>query len=787
MPIWTPSAVMPNKPAPAGRVELLAPAGERAAAYAAFAFGADAVYTGLPRFSARAEAVNLSSRELEEITTYAHSRARPKRVYVTLNTLIREEELPEVVRALALCEACGVDAVIVQDLGVARLVRRHFPSLKLHASTQLALHNLEGVQAAARLGFRRVTLARELTLDEIRSIARKAPVEIEIFLHGALCYSYSGLCLYSALLRQRSGNRGACAYPCRMVFHAMENKPPDFPHDGKKVSTRWKTGAPAAGGMVFSMKDLANGASIPELAAASVASLKIEGRKKSPLYVAAAVNYHRKLLDRSFQPGEQEEAARDLQTIFSRPWTPLYLKNRRQPGVVDPNITGHRGTPLGRVEHATRDYLQFRTHLPLEVHDGIQIDLPGEARPFGFAVEAITLHTGRRVFEAPADSLIEVPLPPQAPFLAKGTPLFLASSQAVKRRYRFDLPNPCDLRRRFPLQVVLRLSQTDLQAKATAKADGFSLEANATLFGPFEKAHRPQAVEQAVETAFSKLGDTPFTLCSLCLDCPDFFIPVSKLNALRRDLMDQLTARLQSAREAKTAGILSHLKSAAPEARQKSPAAAFLLKTDQPDVLLDAFPDGRIPRVTEVIVELGRASVEAIEALQHLLPDAIDFRLALPVITRSWNREALKAQIRHFLDRGQMLWEAANLSALDFLPRNGGIQWSADWPLYTLNTEAMAEGWEAGVRRFTLSPEDTLENIRRLVLASAAPFVWPVHRDPPLFISETCPQAAGGSCPGPAQCTLDMQTRTNKAGETVVSVNRGCRFYTLLERPMLLP
>ena len=359
--------------------ELLAPAGERAAAYAAFAFGADAVYTGLPRFSARAEAVNLAPRELEEIAVYAHALPRPRRVYVTLNTLIRDAELPDLVRTLGLCADCGVDAVIVQDFGVARLARRHFPALRLHASTQMALHNLEGVRAAARLGFRRVTLARELTLDELRSIAKQAPAEVEAFLHGALCYSYSGLCLYSALLRDRSGNRGACAYPCRDTFAPVS-------HAQATSDYIYKHGQ-YSGGLVFSMKDLAGGASIHDLAGAGVAALKIEGRKKSPLYVAAAVNYHRKLLDRAFKPGEQEQCAHDLRTIFSRPWTGLYLKSKANRDVIDPGATGHRGTPVGRVENSGRGFLQFRTALPLEVHDGLQVELPGETRPYGFAVE----------------------------------------------------------------------------------------------------------------------------------------------------------------------------------------------------------------------------------------------------------------------------------------------------------------------------------------------------------------------------------------------------------------
>ena len=199
--------------------------------------------------------------------------------------------------------------------------------------------------------------------------------------------------------------------------------------------------------------------SAERLVQAGVASLKIEGRKKSPLYVAAAVTYHRKLLDRSFKAGEQEQCAHDLRTIFSRPWTGLYLKSKANRDVIDPDATGHRGTPVGRVENAGRDFLQFRTHLPLEVHDGLQVELPGETRPFGFAVEEIVLSNGRRVFEAPANSLLQVPLPPEAPRISNGTELFLASSQGVKRRYRFDIPNPRDLRRRFKMDVRLALSE----------------------------------------------------------------------------------------------------------------------------------------------------------------------------------------------------------------------------------------------------------------------------------------------------------------------------------------
>ncbi|MCK5806639.1 MAG: U32 family peptidase, partial [Lentisphaeria bacterium] len=420
---------------------------------------------------------------------------------------------------------CGVDAIIAQDLGVARLARKHFPSLRLHASTQLAIHNLEGVRAAARLGFRRVTLARELTLDEIRSIAKQSPVPVEVFLHGALCYSYSGLCLYSALLRGRSGNRGSCAYPCRDTFCPSSSP----------------GAAPGGSGMVFSMKDLANGTSVPELLKAGVASFKIEGRKKSPLYVAAAVHYHRNLLDHTFKPGEQEACANDLRTIFSRPWTPLYLHSRTQLGVIDPDTTGHRGAPVGTVENAGRDFIQFTSMLPLQVHDGLQFELEGEPRPFGFAVEEIRLPNGRRVFEVPANTPVEVPLPSQAPHIPARTRLFLSSSQAVKQRYRFELPNPRELRRRRPIEVKLALSEDGVEASVSLQGTRTEpLTVTASLAGPFEEARNAEAMEASAQKAFAKLGDTPFELGSFETQGPALFIPVSQLNTLRREVTSSL-------------------------------------------------------------------------------------------------------------------------------------------------------------------------------------------------------------------------------------------------------
>ena len=239
---------------PSHTPELLAPAGAFETARAAFHAGADAVYAGLDAFSARAEAVNFSPDDMRALLALA--RRDGKRVYITFNTLIDDAQLPAAAAALDLLDELRPDGLIVQDLGIARLVRRHFPRLALHASTQLVAHNLEGVLALKELGFTRVVLARELPLEDIRTICRRSGVEIEVFVHGALCYSISGLCLFSALEKGRSGNRGRCAYCCRLGYREP---------DGTRT-------------LPFSMKDLRLDDRLAELKEAGVASLKIEGR-----------------------------------------------------------------------------------------------------------------------------------------------------------------------------------------------------------------------------------------------------------------------------------------------------------------------------------------------------------------------------------------------------------------------------------------------------------------------------------------------------------------------------
>ena len=384
--------------------ELLAPAGGFDAALAAFQYGADAIYLGLSRFSARADADNLTPDRLRLLLAYARSFCPPKRVYVTVNTLVEDAELAALIETLDALDALGPDGVIVQDLGVARLIRDHFPRLALHASTQMAVHNTEGAIALRELGFTRVVLARELTLDEIRRIVRDANVEIEIFVHGALCYSISGLCLFSSHMTGRSGNRGRCAYCCREAFTSTD---PELQTSDSRPA------------FPFSMRDLALAPLLDAVAATGVQSLKIEGRMKSPLYVACVTDFYRRKLDGTLTPDAERALVQDVQTIFSRPWTAFYAQGPDAPAVtvIDPVAIGHRGARIGTAEAVIRDrtgtrWLRFTSSRALEKHDGLQVELAAGGKPFGCAVNLLrTAGSTRPAVTLPAGSTMEVALP----------------------------------------------------------------------------------------------------------------------------------------------------------------------------------------------------------------------------------------------------------------------------------------------------------------------------------------------------------------------------------------
>jgi putative protease len=780
-------------------LELVAPAGDIESAYAAFHFGADAVYLGLKRFSARAEAVNLDLDQVDHLTAYARSLVPARRVYVALNTLVQNRELPALVETVGGLNEIGVDAIIVQDLGVYRLVHDHFPAIPVHASTQMAVHNVQGVRTLARLGFRRVVLARELTLDEIRACAAVDGIDVECFIHGALCYSYSGLCLFSSMILGRSGNRGQCAHVCRNSYVARPGAVGDLERGEEAARI----------GMPFSMKDLALPDRVDELAASGVAAFKIEGRRKSALYVAAATRLYRGLVDGGLPAKERATRLEDLRTVFSRPLTELSIDGVRRTGIADADTAGPRGAAVGVVESVVirvgqgGAYVRFKTSRRLELRDGLQIDLPELYKPFGFAVERLRLIPASRrgkprdVCEVPPGSVVEVGLPDEPPSIPPGATIYCSSSQEVKQRLRYEKPHSDQHRTRRRADFTIVLTPAGLSVVASfpgTSAAAKRTEVRYDLEGAYEPAKKPAQTQAAARTAFAKLGDTRFAPGEITVRNESArFVPVSVLNEARR----QTVALLEAALDEAASTAIQKAQAAAlppPYERDERGETLWSVKVERAESL-DAFEDEDLAPLSEVVLDVGAyCAAELVPAVERLAGrvGAERVRLALPAVTRSWDLPSLTRAIDDVFARGYRKWEAANLSAwslpgfegASFADTAEGVDLTTDWSIYVLNRLAAAQAIAMGATRFVLSPEDDIENIASLVGEFGRRATLIVYQDTPLFVSESCPRAnLTGTCDGePDSCGEPIEFAST-FGEKILTIARGCRTVTIAQKP----
>jgi putative protease len=397
---------------PARNMELLAPAGTIEAFEAAVESGADAIYIGAPAFNARALARHFSLAEVAAMIDHAH-RNRVK-VYLAMNSLMKEDEIGKAVEELAALEALKADALIVQDLGISYLARKFFPGLRLHASTLMGAHNSLNVRQFAEMGFKRVVLARETTLAEIGQIHKQCPVELEVFVHGALCFAYSGLCLFSSYLGGKSGLRGRCVQPCRRRYT----------WGGKGRSL----GSPA--GYLFSMNDLAGLELIPQLRQAGVSSLKIEGRMRSAQYVGSVVKAYRLALDNPATPAVLAEAKELLEQAMGRKASLGYFKKAQPTDIIAPQHSGNIGLFLGKVEKVTANRAQMTLKEPLRIGDRLRIHQEGSGERQSFTLKG--LWQGKMALDkAAAGSKVQLDLPPGAQW---GDSLYKVDSEERRRQ-----------------------------------------------------------------------------------------------------------------------------------------------------------------------------------------------------------------------------------------------------------------------------------------------------------------------------------------------------------------
>lgn len=759
--------------------ELLAPVGSREALVAAVQNGADAVYLGGKLFSARQYADNFDREELCDAIEYAH--VRDVRVYVTVNTLLADSEFAEAASYLKFLYEAGADAVIVQDLGVARIVSEVLPHLALHASTQMTVHNSAGVTALKEHGFSRVVLARELSLREISEIREKSGVELEVFVHGALCVCYSGQCLMSSMIGGRSGNRGRCAQPCRMEYSLVDEQGTqlvDPEHVGRHL---------------LSPMDLNMIRHIPELAGAGVASLKIEGRMKRPEYVAIVTGIYRSALDRYRQSPDDytvdERELKDLAQIFNRGFTTGYFFGKPGKDMMSYKRPNNRGLRLGRVSRTDRagGSVELDLEDDLRLGDGIEFWVTEGGRR-GVVVNHILVN-GRQVESVAAGQKAWVTAegkirPGDRVFKTHDVQLISHAEQSYSSARET---------KKIPLDFVVtaHVGQPFEMQAADGLGNRFAVKSD---FMGIEALNKPLN-EESLYKQLDRLGNTPFAVGRLKSDIgQNVMIPASVINETRRKAVEGLAAI--------RAEVQSPRLHVDPDFEQKVR-----------NILRDVKPSGLHPRSEAVMLTARVYSLSIVRAVAENGADIVyfggsnlinqaaaakDIQLAMEICGRNGVRLVIATPriIREFEMKNTLnLLEIAGEYGLPLLTGNLGIIEKAvemditdiygDFPLNIYNSQSLA--WleeKYHIKQATLSPELTMDQIAGIGNRAGILLEALAEGHLPLMVTEYCPQggllgglATGSKCKRPCKSKSIVGLKDRMGLVFPVTQDEFCRAY----------
>lgn len=760
--------------------ELLAPVGSQEALKAAIANGADAVYLGGKEFNARASAANFTLEELAEAVEWAHFYG--VRVYLTLNTLLHEDELPQALDYAAQAARLGIDAVIIQDLGLFRALRRALPGLPIHASTQMSLFNSHGVNAAAEAGASRAILARELSFEELAATKKAGTIPLEVFVHGALCIAYSGQCLMSSFIGARSGNRGSCAQPCRLPYALTDEK-------GAIIPTE-------VGAHLLSPRDLYGYLHLPELHQLGLSSWKIEGRMKRPEYVAVVTGVYRRFLDALEKgaplPDAQEELDRLLQ-VFNRDYSSGYWLGNLGADLMSYQRPNNRGVFLGRITECRDGQISIRLEKPLHIGDGLEVWVKVGGRR-GFVVSRIC-HEGIEKAEAAAGETVTVDFP--GGFARAGDRVF----KTLDARLQAEAQNSWAQLPALPLKMEIQARLNEPLQISAWDEDGFqAVYVDEYIIAPAETS--PASLQQA-EAQLGRLGGSGYFLAELKGSIePNVLLPKSVLNRCRRALVAELRKkRLQAAAlppvdERLFAQAAKKLfQPAAPgRGKQKSGLPGITVLAAHSDVLLAAAAAG----VKELYLT-GEEYAGAPPSLPfkelHQEVAALGGRLipSLPKIFHESQTEYWLAQMAAWEKAGAKALLIPNLGALGLAQKGG---WSGalygDSGLNIFNRQGVLFLQEQGLSRICLSGELNLAQLQALkALPIEGELV--VQGSIQLMLSEYCPLGAlkGGRgenqpCSRPCEKQGPFGLQDKKGYLFPCRMDENCRLHLFNSRQLCL-
>ena len=679
-----------NKP------ELLAPAGSMESLKAAVQNGCNAVYLGGKLFSARQYAGNFSLEELEEACDYCHLRG--VKVYVTVNTVYKDKELPEFLVFIRKLYMMGVDALIMQDAGAAKLVREHFPDFSLHASTQMTANSLADVNYWQKQGFDKVVLSRELTLEEIRYITAHTEAEVETFIHGALCVCYSGQCIMSSMLGGRSGNRGRCAQTCRLPY------------------TLYRGTEEIAQGHLLSPKDVATISILPELMEAGVSSLKIEGRMKTPEYVAGVTRIYRKYIDLYAENPEQYAVApqdiKELTQLFNRGgFTEGYYTSYGGADMMSTERPKTWGLKVGIVDKYLPQHKKavIRTREPLVPGDGIEVWTQKEP------------HVGCQVTKhSKAGEVITLTLEGD---IAKNDVVYRTYGKALHDTLQKTWEKDT---RKLPVYGVLKAKLGEPLSLQLWDNGGSSVYVTGSIV---EKAGSQPMTEEKLRQQTEKLGATPFVLVDLDVQADaGIYVAIKALNSLRREATEKLEQSILKKTKRKNSEK-NDMPQKASERKLLRKKLTVLVNTKEQ---LDAVFEQK--GIARIYLEANTFFTEHLERIvEKCHGKEIECFMALPRIDRGRQEDEKHLAIYKNSDLDGFLVRAAGQLAQ---VKESGKKIAVDYNLNVVNREAVVFWKEQGADTVCLSVENNLQEIRTMADESCEMIVYGYL---PLMTTQQCP------------------------------------------------
>ncbi len=691
------------------KIELLSPVGDFECLKAAVQNGANAVYLGSSDFNARHSAKNFSIEELEEAINYAH--LRNVKVFLTLNTLIKNEEFNNALELAKKAYELGIDAIIVQDLGLANFLIKHFPKLPVHASTQMTCHNLSTAKVLEKSGFKRIVLSRELNLSEIEHITSNTSCEIEVFTHGALCISYSGQCLYSSLIGGRSGNRGKCAQGCRLPYTLLEN---DIEIDK---------------GHLLSPRDLCSLELLPELIDTGITSLKIEGRMKTPEYVATVTRIYRKYIDKIYNDEPyiiEEQDTKDLLQVFNRGgFSTGHLSNEPNRELVFKEKPSNMGIYIGDVYNynANKGHIKLTTQAEISVGDVITFERENSKYTIS---ELMEVEGDKNI--AIANPNARVTIGRMKGNIKRGDKIYKLSSKALLNEVK-DVLSRENIKK--PINAILDVHLGE-PIKLQIYNDKYKVEVISNNI-PEVAQHAP-IMKERLEAQLNKLTDTPFYFKHIKINLDNnLFVPIVSINELRRNAIDELSQKILNTyrRTLKHLPSFEYVANDNLEINNEHKICLLL------NVLDTNFDYSKLENIDKLYIPLKYFHLKEYSNIIKLLSDKFNTYVYMPTILKPNFKNLFKHTIEIAFEQYKLKgFVISNIGYVDMLQEfKNDYEFIGNFNLNVFNNATIKD---LNLDTITISPELNKEEIALIANNSNIPTEFIVYGNIPVMTSNYC-------------------------------------------------